>query len=186
MSKAYDIAPDETLMKLVQKGDKQAFHEIYRRYSTPLLQFMFRLVNRNEALAQDKLHDIFLRIIEYPNKFDTSRKFRPWIYTIAANECKKHFRNAQKVSDSDIQTLEIQDGSDILQHLELADFTQSLHTHLEKLSYPHQTVFALRFIEKFSIKEISQIMKCPSGTVKSRIHYVLKTLSKKLTPHKPE
>ena len=66
-------------MDLLQKGSSAAFEEIYLRYSKDLLALMYRLLQCNEALAQDILHDIFLKIVEKPKQFDTSRKFKPWI-----------------------------------------------------------------------------------------------------------
>ena len=83
---------DESLMLLLQKGSTGASEEIYKRYSQRLLALMYRMLNCNEALAQDILHDMFVQLIEKPELFDASKKFKPWIYTIAANACRKTYR----------------------------------------------------------------------------------------------
>jgi len=185
LNKQNDILSDEELMQRVQNEDRDAFNEIYLRYSTPLLRFMYRLLNHDEAIAQDKLHDIFLKVIEHPKKFDTSRKFKPWIYTIAANECKKHYRHSSKMDSFENQPTDFALEPNLIEKLELSNFNADLSKALIKMSYQHQSVFALRFIEKFSIKEIGQILNCPTGTVKSRIHHTLKILSQKLKLYNP-
>lgn len=175
---------DEELMELLQKGSKYAFEEIYLRYSKNLLAFIFRMVNGNESIAQDTLHDVFLKIIENPKAFDVSRKFRPWLYTVAANASRKSFRK------TDTTEVNLTNNS----HIEtshqpnLADqkfFDTSLNTALNKLSLEHREVFILKHQQYMSIKEIAQIVKVPEGTVKSRLHTATRQLAKSLKQYNP-
>ena len=174
---------DEALMLLLQEGNKRAFDEIYNRYSKRLLHFMFRMLNNNEALAQDLLHDVFTRILQQPNRFDASRNFKSWIFTVAANECHKSYRRPSTSSvDDDIEVLSIE--PEIID-LDQKTFRRALRKELSKLSYEHRCTFILRFQEGLSVNEVSEIMDCSVGTVKSRSHHCLKKLSVKLAAYNP-
>ncbi|MFT4598942.1 MAG: RNA polymerase sigma-70 factor (ECF subfamily) [Bacteroidia bacterium] len=174
---------DEVLMELLSKGSKPAFNEIYARYSQNLLRYMHRMLYSNEAVAQDKLHDIFLKIIEKPHLFDTSKKFSSWIYKVASNECLK-FHRSYKYSES-LDTIKQQDTTDILSQIDDKAFQSSLLLHLGSLKIEHRQVFILRFQEHLSVAQISDIMDCPIGTTKSRIHYATKLLASKLESYNP-
>ncbi|MDP4686309.1 MAG: RNA polymerase sigma factor, partial [Salibacteraceae bacterium] len=87
----YKTKTDEQLMLLYQEGDSAAFNTLYHRYSKRLLHFAFRILNQDQALAEDVLHDVFLIIAERPHLFNADKTFKPWIFTITANACKKQF-----------------------------------------------------------------------------------------------
>jgi len=65
-------------------------------------------------------------------------------------------------------------------------FTARLTDALEELEDIHRTCFILRYQEELSIKEISEVMDCPEGTVKSRLYYALRKLSDKLQVFRPK
>lgn len=177
---------DEALMSRFQADkDEQAFSEIYRRYAKRLLHFMYRMLNHDEPLAQDKLHDVFTRIIQKPELFDSSRNFKTWIFMVAANECKKHFRREQDSSIEDISASNFEVSNKIIEKLNENQFKRDLKKELSKMSYAHCTTFILRFQEHLSVKEISAVMDCSEGTVKSRTHHCLKILAKKLSNYNP-
>lgn len=68
---------DEYLMEMVKDRSSEAFEEIYHRYSQKLLALMTKMLNRNQALAQDLLHDTFLKLLEKPELFDVKKRFKP-------------------------------------------------------------------------------------------------------------
>lgn len=176
---------DESLMAQYQQGDRKCFDEIYHRYSKRLLYFMYRLLNHNEDLAQDLLHDVFARIIAQPNRFDTNRKFKPWVFKVAANECYKHLR--KPVTD-DLDMVPEEEPlleTNTIRHIDNKTFKRALRKELSMLSYDHRCTFILRYQEGLSVDEVAQIMDCSSGTIKSRSHYCLKHLSQKLVAYKP-
>ncbi len=169
-------------------GSNGALEELYYRYSKRLLGFLYRMLNNNEQLAQDKLHDIFTKIIENPSAFDTNRNFKFWLFAVAANECKKHYRKSSLAED-DIENVEIGEESKTIDKIHYTHFSHELKSKLDLLSYEHRCTFTLRFQEKMSVNEISKIMDCPKGTVKSRIHHSTKQLAKTLhifNPNKEE
>lgn len=172
-------------MSLYQEGDSAAYNSLYHRYSKRLLHFMFRLLNQDQAAAEDVLHDVFLMIAERPQLFNTDRSFKPWVFAVAANACKKHFRLP------DFVEVEEQHFEPESQHLALFDsldhprFKSALKKELQLLKYEHRCTFILRYQERLSIKEIASIMDCNEGTVKSRVHYTIKRLAKQLAVFNP-
>ena len=175
---------DEVLMDRFKNGSQKAFTQLYNRYSEQLLRFMYRMVNNDELLAQDLLHDVFVRLIENPEKFDTNRNFKSWIYTVVSNECKKQYRKTP-THNIDDHTNNIEDPSCVLTKMDEERFKKVLGTELSHLSFEHRSCFVLRYQEKFTIKEISDVMDCAEGTVKSRLHYTIKQLANKLAIFNP-
>jgi RNA polymerase sigma-70 factor (ECF subfamily) len=180
----FNHSTDESLMGLLQKGDTVALDEIYKRYSKNLLALMYRLLQCNEALAQDLLHDMFLKIIERPEQFDVSRKFKPWIYTIATNACRKTYRTNKTVGLDAIQDRTTPDNTPA-QELDQKQLNHSLNQAIRELSYEHKEVFVLKHQQDLSIKEIANVVQCAEGTVKSRLFTSRKLLAEKLKSYHP-
>ena len=177
-------------MLFISKGKEKAFNEIYKRYSKKLLFFFYTKLNKNEEKANDFLQDLFLKIIENPEKFDQSKIFSTWIYSIAYNMCKNEYRKNEVrnivTSGIDLDIVSKKESSDYIDKQDIISFNKELHSQLDNLEETKRTTFILRYYQHFSIKEISEIMDCSVGTVKSRIFYSLKKLSKKLTAFNPK
>jgi len=186
--KNYNKLTDEELMSLLTKGGQSAFDELYKRYSKLLLNFFYKMLNNDREKAEDLLHDLFLKIIEKPDSFDGNKKFNTWFYTLASNMIKNEYRSRQIRSEHEKQTLA--DSNELFElNSESFDknlFNKRLESELDKMDVEMKTLFNLRFIEEMSVKQIADIMNCPEGTVKSRLFYMTKQLSKKLSVYKPE
>ncbi|MDD4993417.1 MAG: RNA polymerase sigma factor [Paludibacter sp.] len=186
--KNYDTKSDEELMSLLTHGGQSAFDELYRRYSKPLLNFFYRLLNGDRQKAEDLLQDLFLKIIEKPESFDGNKKFNTWFYTLASNMIKNEYRSRQIRSEHEKETLSTSNEPFELnsESFDKSLFNKRLETELDKMDVEMRTLFDLRFVEEMSVKQIAEIMDCKEGTVKSRLFYLTKQLSKKLMVYKPE
>ncbi|HTA82016.1 MAG TPA: RNA polymerase sigma factor, partial [Bacteroidia bacterium] len=182
----YSLMNDQELMFHLQQGEASAFDELYTRYSKRLLGYFIRMLNFDKEKAQDSLHDVFLKIIEKPEQFDRARSFKSWVFTIAYNTCKNHYKHDGVVKEAKD---ELKHTTDVLDEkffismaakMDAVDFKKALNTELASLPVDKKTTFVLRYQEDYSINEIAEIMECSEGTVKSRIHYTLKILSEKL------
>jgi len=192
----YTDCSDEELMALVAGGREKAFDELYGRYAPRMLAFFYRKLDRDEQKAQDFLQDLFLKIAEKPRYFDTSKTFGVWIYTVAYNLCKNEYRRKAVrgggTASADLRGLtNLPDLSTakITEKLDRDLFFDNLHKALAGLDEKHQTAFILRYNDNLSIREISLVLECAEGTVKSRLFYALKKLSLELTvfdPHRQE
>ena len=164
---------------------REPFNEIYARYSCRLLHFMFRMLGHNEAKAQDFLQDVFMKIVSAPEKFDTSRVFKTWVFTVAANLCKNSYRTKPPAI---VELSEIGDlaGQPVSHQMDDQLFKKDLLTALDSLAPAYREVFILRYHEGLALNEIAIVADCPLGTVKSRLHSATRLLSEKLIHYQPD
>lgn len=166
---------DEQLMKQMSRGNQLAFECIYDRYFQKLVRFALGYVKQQEQ-ARDIAQDIFLKLIERPEMFDPKQKFSTWIYAVTANRCKQHLRDSNnrlrilRETGNDQTNQEFSD--DI--NADKAAVSQKIEEIYSSLSTKEKSIYTLRFKEEKSIKEISQIIGIPEGSVKSGIYYLLK------------
>ena len=183
--KNYKEKADEQLMMLIAEREQQAFDELYERYSKIMLNFFYRMLNFNREKAEDMLHDLFLKIIEKPQLFDNSKKFITWIFAVANNMVKNEYRNAQvRAEYKNYQTAMQEQTVSSTDKIDKDLFQNKLQIELDKMDVDLQTIFNLRFTEEMSIKQIAEIFECPEGTIKSRLFYLTKKLSIKLSDYK--
>lgn len=173
---------DEELMLLVRKGDQEALALLYDRYSVSMVNFFYRMLNKDLQKAQDFTHDLFVRIIENPFSFDTDRKFDTWIFSIAYNLCKNEYRKLT-VRENYSESLNSGIG-DIVTHPEesfdMKAFEARLNEVLSVMGEKLASVFLLRYQQGHSLSEIAEITGIPEGTVKSRLFNATKTLAESL------
>lgn len=196
LKKKYSNFPDEKLLEFIQQGDsagRAAFDELYERYSQRLLFYFYRMLGGQPEKAQDFLQDLFLKVVERPESFNPTQRFRTWIYTVAHNMCKNEYRRLKvsKIVESTdhIETFASGTGdADIIfaQEIDQQRFQQALGQELAKFDANQRTTFLLRYQNDFAIKEISEILGCSEGTTKSRLFYTTKKLALKLSAFHPK
>jgi RNA polymerase sigma-70 factor (ECF subfamily) len=190
LKKDFKKYSDEELMSFVVRNNEEAFNELYHRYCAKLFAFFLRMFYNDTDKAKDFLQDLFIKIIEKSDTYNQQYKLKTWIYTLASNMCKNEFRNINSkgsvinnfnfdsiVTDGNIQIIDTNDS---------AVFNKRLEKEISLLSDEYSLTFILRYQQDLSYKEIAEIMQCPEGTVKSRIFYILKTLSVKLCEFNPK
>lgn len=147
------------------------------------------MLNNDEEKAQDFLQDVFMKIVERPDLFDTTKSFKSWVFMVAANKCKNEYRKL-KILEVDADEVMVDDEEAgykaLISQLDSDVFKKQLKLELNKLSQDHKTVFILRYREQFTVKEIAEIVESSEGTVKSRIHHAVKKLAEKLEMFHPQ
>ena len=185
--KNHSIRSDEELMSLLTNGGQSAFDELYKRYSKPMLNFFYRLLDRDRERAEDMLHDLFLKIIERPELYDSSRSFRAWFYTLAGNMVRNEFRSRQISNDYErvvsVQSEMLTDGPEVALDRQL--FERQLQWEIDRFDPEQKMLFQFRFVEEMTVRQIAEIMECPEGTIKSRLFHLTRQLAKKLSIYKP-
>ena len=162
-------------------GERRAFDELVERYQRRLLNFVYRTIGDRER-GEDLVQEVFIRVHRHLHRFDQTKKFSTWIYTIASNLAKNELRNRsrnplvlfqtiKKNWDADHRPLQFEDvhskPDDLFRkrHLkELVDWA------VAQLPEHHRMVFVLRELEGKSYEEIADITDCNLGTVKSRLN----------------
>jgi len=172
------LQTDTELVQKISSGDETAFSELYSRYNLPVYNFILRLIHQAHA-AEDILQEVFLAVWQGSKKFLGKSTVKTWVFRIAYNQTiswirknKKTFRQHQNIDELPI----IQDETSPENSLIKLWQTAQIRSAIERLSYNHRSVIELTFIHGFSYQEIADIMKCPVGTVKSRMSYALRYL----------
>jgi RNA polymerase sigma-70 factor (ECF subfamily) len=175
--------PDEALIALYRAGDRASFAELVSRYERELFHFLVRFLG-DRAAAEDVFQETFLQIHQSAENFDTQRRFRPWLFTIAANKARDLIRsNARRPANplqASINSGEDESGEFIdlmksaepmpdapLQRRELQLKVQVTVTHMPDHL---REILLLSYFHQFPYKQISDILDIPLGTVKSRLH----------------
>jgi RNA polymerase sigma-70 factor (ECF subfamily) len=172
---------DEQLMARAAAGSDTAFEELYRRYARRLKGFFFMQLGGDEELAADATHDVFLRAFEARSRYQEGRKVDTWLFTIAYNICKNHYRSnayeAQLLASLDAEPVSNQQ---IEVDLDAAILDEALAQVLNELPAPLHQIFSLHYQEELTIPQIAEIVGVPEGTVKSRLHKTMNIIRKKL------
>lgn len=162
-------------------GEERAFEELVDRYQTRLLNFIYRTIGDRER-GEDLVQEVFIRVYRHLHRFDRSKKFSTWIYTIASNLAKNELRNRsrnplvlfqtiRKTWQDDDRPLQFEDPNgrpdDLFRKRHLRELVEA---SVERLPEHHREVFILRELEGKSYEEIAEITDCNLGTVKSRLN----------------
>ena len=174
---------DEELMGRVRRtGDEKAFDELYRRYARRLHGFFFRMLGREEQLAADFTQELFLRVWAARGRYECGRELCPWFFTMAYNLCRNEYR-FRNIAVGFAE--EVRGGPDTYEEqpelrMDIRMFDRELSALLDKLPPEQRVLFALRYEEELTVPQLAEVMGIPEGTVKSRLHYLLQYLRKKL------
>ncbi|MGQ8336681.1 RNA polymerase sigma factor [Sunxiuqinia sp. A32] len=177
---------DEILMQQITCGNQEAFNELYNRYQERLYYYFFRMLGNSSELANDFLQELFLKIIEKPERFNQSYCFSTWIFSVAHNMCKNEYRRQEVRKQAQ---MEIPVGSEEAHELSAVNrekLLEQIFESLNELKTEQRSAFLLFYREGFSIKEISEMLELPLGTVKSRMHYTRKFLESRFSHLKDE
>ncbi len=182
-------------MLLFQKDDSNAFNELVNRYKNKLVNYLYRFTGSIED-AEDVAQDVFVRIFRMKHTYMEMGKFKPWFYTIAGNQVKSHLNSKSKrrafslsrTFGEDDREMEIADNQRIAdEQLTAGEEVEYVQKAIDKLELKHKEIIILRDIEDMEYEEISEVLKIPVGTVKSRINRAresLKVLLERL--HEPK
>ncbi|MFN5878904.1 MAG: RNA polymerase sigma factor [Flavobacteriales bacterium] len=186
---SYNSMSDEDLMVALSNGDKRAFDELYERYAKPLLGYFMRMLWRDREKSEDCVHDLFAKIVNKPELFDTSRNFKTWVYSVANNMGKNEYKKAEVrkgMSNGLDNHYTLYDTNvNVMNEVQDSFFQDAFVKSLADLDEKHQEAFTLRHMEGLSIKEIAEVLDLNEGTVKSRLFYATKYLAESLKDFNP-
>ncbi|MFC1677373.1 RNA polymerase sigma factor [Planctomycetota bacterium] len=182
---------DAELLARYAAGDEAAFREIVERYKNGLYMFLRRFLNQHD-LIEDVFQDTFLQLYTSRSSFDTSRPLRPWLFTIAANKAKDALRKRQRTSAITIGTIisdEEMSFEEVLNvltsdkdvpynQLEREETAASVRKVIGAMPESLREILILAYFNKFSYKQMAEILSIPIGTVKSRLHSAVARFAK--------
>ena len=174
---------DEQLLSDYRKGDRSAFATLVGRYQRELYHFLVRFLG-NRASAEDVFQETFLQVHQSAEQFDLQRRFRPWLFTIAANKARDLIRSQARrptnplqasINSSDDESGEFIDlmrsAVDLPDApLDKAELQQLVQSTVQTMPEHLREILLLSYFHQFPYKQISDILDIPLGTVKSRLH----------------
>src|SRR3982075_4532581 len=185
---------DATVVTSFLGGEERAFQELVERYQTRLLNSGYRTIGDREK-AEDLVQEVFIRVYRHLHRFDRSKKFSTWVYTIASNLAKNELRNRSRNPLVLFQTVQknFQDEDRPLQFEDPTSRPDDMYRkrHLREtveetvptLPEHHRNVFILRELEGKSYEEIAEITDCNLGTVKSRLNRARNSFAEIIAPY---
>jgi RNA polymerase sigma-70 factor (ECF subfamily) len=195
MSTAYDHATiespppmstdttDEQLLSAYRRGERASFQKLVERYQRELFHFLVRFLG-DRAAAEDVFQETFLQVHQSADQIDPTRRFRPWLFTIAANKARDLMRSQARrptnplqasINPGDDESGEFmdlmsssEDSAD--EPMQRAELQQSVQKAVMGMPEHLREILLLSYFHQFPYKQISDILEIPLGTVKSRLH----------------
>lgn len=184
------LVPVNDLIKEAQGGSLKAFEELVLLYQDRVFTHCFHLANNNYD-AQDLAQDVFVQAFRNIRSFRQEADFGTWLHRIAINLwinwCRKHKKvlvlsldEPLMLGDQELNR-ELAAGQDSpLEILERTELNEQVRQALNRLHPEYKAVLVLREMEGYSYEEISSLLGCSLGTVKSRINRGRKALLKEI------
>ena len=186
---------DEYIFEQHRRGDPAAFRILIDRYKDDILRFLIRLMG-DQASAEDVFQESFLQVHVAAHTFDKDRKFRPWLFTIAANKARDHLRRKGRRKTLDLSApvdAGGDGGSDGVTFVDLLEVdipgpsdgldreavNLRVQETLDTLPHALREILLLAYFQRLSYVQIADDLGIPLGTVKSRLHSAVATFAKR-------
>jgi len=172
---------DKQIVQLINSGHEDAFPELYHRYSSDIYNYILRLVSKPNV-AEDLLQEVFVAAWQGLDAFKQESSVKTWLFRISHNKTmswmRTFYRNQEVDQDA---TIDAVDGLAPDMQTLLSWRAEMVQEALNDLSANHRSVIELFYYHGLSYAEISEVIGCPIGTVKSRMSHAMKYLNGILT-----
>ena len=189
MSAEMQKRTDEELLAAHIDGNQLAFSALIERYKNDLLHFLIRFVGKRAA-AEDVFQETFLQVHISAETFDLKRRFKPWLFTIAANKGRdwhrKHSKRTMMSLSQDVgregegaRFVDLLEGDQELPDANLLETEQAnqVRAAVDALPSHLREILLLSYFQQMSYVQISESLQIPLGTVKSRLHSAVAAFS---------
>jgi len=164
---------DEILAEKLKAGDVAAAEELYKRWFSRLRSFAMRYLGSSQE-SEDLVQDLFLKWFKQPQLYASGRSVAAWLHVSLKNQCLNALRNDSKRKNLAALHFSPEPNTLLLPKIDASLLKQDLTNWYNNLSDKERLVFVLRFEQELQLKEISEIMGIPEGSVKSCLFYLLK------------
>jgi RNA polymerase sigma-70 factor (ECF subfamily) len=164
---------DELLALRLQRGEPAAFAELIAAFERPLRYYLVKTLG-DEDRAYDVLQEVWLKVVRTIRQLVEPAALRVWLYRLAHGLAVDDIRR-RRVRQVAEQERAWEDVGETDHDFTSVD-AQAIHRALDELPPPQREAIVLFFLENMSQEEIAEVLRCPVGTVKSRLHYAKRGL----------
>jgi RNA polymerase sigma-70 factor, ECF subfamily len=185
---------DVQLMLDVKAGDERSFELLLRKYRTPVINFLYRMV-RDSAAAEDLAQEVFLRVYRARQEYAPSAKFTTWMFRIATNLALNALRDNRyrqleismdqpvRANESEQPALEVADRTPTAeQQLVARTRTEMIRNAINLLPEKQRAAVLLHKYQELDYGEIAKILGCSESALKSLLFRAYETLRVQLQP----
>jgi RNA polymerase sigma-70 factor (ECF subfamily) len=155
---------EKAAIQAAAEGNTTRFAELYDAYVRSVYNFIYYKTHHKET-AEDLTSDTFFKALKNIRQFDQSRSFRSWLFTIAHNTVRDHYRSARPTTDID-DVWDLADTDDMVRDTETKHALAEVQKHLGKLTTAQREILILRLWQDLSYKEIADIVGKSEGNCK--------------------
>jgi len=160
----------------VLKGDTQAYALLVEEYKLPIYNLAYRMTGNSED-ADDLTQETFIRAYQYLWRYDTRSKFFTWLYTLALNLIRSHFKKNKYNKSSEELSAHLLSDKNPSPETELIE-TQEISVCLLRLEYESRALLIMKFHQELSFEEIADVTGKSVSAVKMSIYRGLESLKK--------
>ena len=168
---------DDVLLRQAAKGDEEAFTLLYRRHQAALYRFALRMTGNTWA-AEEIVQDVFMTLMRDPRKYDATRgALGAFLYGVARNRVLKHLERLPREISIEVKNedgtgsgIVLQDPSTPAMWVEKRERRQQVRAAVLELPVEFREAVVLCELEELSYEEAAELMECPVGTIRSRLH----------------
>lgn len=169
---SFEKLSEEKLIEMIRQGDRYAF-EILINDNLGILKGYVLKLTCNKDLSEDIVQEALLSAVVNIDSFTPKAKFSTWLIKIATNKYRDYLR---KVKETDILLDVIPSSYSLEDEIINKEEIEEVLEILKSMPNDKRTVFVLKHYYGYSYEEISYILNCPVGTVRSRLHYGIKEI----------
>jgi len=178
------------LRERLRLRDRAALETFYQAYFDRVYGYVRRMLG-DESEAEDVTQEIFLNIQRAIDSYDPERPLSPWVFTIATNQVRDHWRARRRMDPLDGASLDDEDARPDpparepgpLPVLEQAELARTLSAAIDELPASLRTTLLLRYHEGLSFEEIARLISRNEAAVRKRYSRALEELRERLTRH---
>lgn len=184
---------DQELIAGCKKGSREAFNELMLKYQKQVFNIAYGMLSDFDD-ASDAAQEVFVKVYRSIASFKGQSSFTTWLYRICANVCNDMLRKRQRRGISislDADETENSVPSELPseeptpeESLEQSERQRAVREAINSLSREYREIIVYSDLQQLSYDEIAAILKCPTGTVKSRLNRARNALRKKLSDNR--
>jgi len=184
---------DHALVRMAKEGDLSAYDQLIQRYQERIYATIYHMTSNHED-AHDLAQEAFIKGFQALKSFKGDSSFFTWVYRIAVNKTSNFLKQRKNRTHMSLNDLDFnaENDPDLVslisektprREVGLTELQEKLNAAMQKLSEVHRLVVTLHDVQGLSHDEISKIMDCNTGTVRSRLFYARQQLQAYLSEY---